>query len=163
MITWHRDAANYGDNWRVGNVTINTVVFFHRLHLNLLYGGAISRRKRNWRLEFKTWMTLFVFLFVLMLWGKAWISLLSLTEQTGFFSLDKAISLGEGNLWIQTNLTLLKDWSCVISCSWHRGWINTYTCSVFYLYSRICLVHLRYFLHIKMYKKIMKELSMTRN
>ena len=49
------------------------------------------------------------------------------------WSIDKIIGqtelfrLGlEGELWIQTSCTLLKNWPCIIFCLWQRGWVNTY-------------------------------------
>ena len=36
--------------------------------------------------------------------------------QTRFFSLGETTSLGEGKLWIQTCLTPLKKWPCVMFC-----------------------------------------------
>ena len=66
-------------------------------------------RLRKWtrRHEFKSWTWLIAFLIALILFGKVWIPLFSLqlweiVGQTGFFSLGKTTSLGEGKLWIQT-------------------------------------------------------------
>ena len=47
-------------------------------------------------------------------------------RQTGFFNLNKITIRSEGKLWIQTSCTLLKNWPCVASCLWRRGWVNTY-------------------------------------
>ena len=29
-----------------------------------------------------------------------------------------------GKLWNQTSFTLHKNWPCVVSCLWQRGWVN---------------------------------------
>ena len=49
-----------------------------------------------------------------------------IVRQTGFFSLDKATSLREGKLRIQTWRTQLKHWPCVTSYLWQRGRVNIY-------------------------------------
>ena len=34
--------------------------------------------------------------------------------------------LREGKLWTWTSCKALKNWPCFTSCSWWRGWVNTY-------------------------------------
>ena len=53
--------------------------------------------------------------------------LLLIGGQIGLLSLRTAIDLGDGKLWIQSSLTLLRNWPCVASCPQGRSWVNTNT------------------------------------
>ena len=93
----------------------------------IMWCNSFLLRKWTWWLEFKFWMRLLAFHFLLIPLGKAWIHLSSasyrkIVEQTGFYSLGKATGL-EGKFWIQT--LLLKNWPWITSYPWQRGWVNT--------------------------------------
>ena len=60
-----------------------------------------------------------------------------IVQQTGFFSLGKTTTLKERTLSIQNNCILLKNWLCVTSCSWKRGWVNAYIRTNFYLHNHL--------------------------
>ena len=81
-----------------------------------------SYRRRKWtrRHEFKSWTRLIAFHIARITLGNVWIQLFSFqlwvnSRVDWFFSLGEAISLREGKLCIQTCLTPLKNWPCVLS------------------------------------------------
>ena len=84
------------------------------------------------QLEFKSWTRLLAFHFMLMFSRKALIPLFSkgnswtdLILLAFFFFFFFFINHSRRKTLIQTSCTLLKNWPCVKSSLWWRGWLNT--------------------------------------